>query len=570
MTDTLQLSLDLGPCQEQLQEHDDGSFDVLITDPPYGLGDNPPDVDELLRAWASGQSYDMGSGFMSEKWDQLPSPKVFEEVLRVLKPGAKGAVFAGTRTWDLMQVSLKIAGFEVIDCWRWQYGCLTEDTEILTENGWKQGTNVEEGESVLTWDPSNENLNLDSVQKTFEEHYEGSMIEISNDDTSQLLTPNHRVYHKQLKRKQENYEREIWYNDTWEVSEAHEIDDYSTMKFPLAGYHDGKGIGGTEFAKLLAWVWTEGGFDNSGTGVRIYQSKTASPECVKSIETVLENVVEDYSRYERDRTYENSDGETQQYVEISWYFSGDIAEKVRSYLPGKSPDWEVLWNMTQAEKQVFNEVARKGDGHGYDFYQSDKEDLTWYQALLTTIGERGKIQMRQDRPRGSVCWTPRKSTELQSQHFKNSRQKYTGKVWCVKVPSGAFVARRNGKVFITGNSGFPKSFNVRKHILKKVDSRYGSKDVRCECSEDAEWDGNGTPDPDREENRKIIPDDYDDHDLVTRVCSWCLKPDSEFISELDGKGTALKPSYEPIIIVRKPEEPRHDQEEILRRYGIDV
>jgi hypothetical protein len=42
----------------------------------------------------------------------------------------------------------------------------------------------------------------------------------------------------------------------------------------------------------------------------------------------------------------------------------------------------------------------------------------------------------------------------------------TGKVWCVKVPTGAFVARRNGKVFVTGNSGFPKSLDVSKAIDK--------------------------------------------------------------------------------------------------------
>jgi hypothetical protein len=29
-------------------------------------------------------------------------------------------------------------------------------------------------------------------------------------------------------------------------------------------------------------------------------------------------------------------------------------------------------------------------------------------------------------------------------------------VWCITVPSGAFVARRNGVTFVTGNSGFPK------------------------------------------------------------------------------------------------------------------
>lgn len=36
---------------------------------------------------------------------------------------------------------------------------------------------------------------------------------------------------------------------------------------------------------------------------------------------------------------------------------------------------------------------------------------------------------------------------------------YTGKVWCLRVPTGAFVAVRNGVAFPTGNSGFPKSHN---------------------------------------------------------------------------------------------------------------
>ena len=43
---------------------------------------------------------------------------------------------------------------------------------------------------------------------------------------------------------------------------------------------------------------------------------------------------------------------------------------------------------------------------------------------------------------------------------------YIGKVWCVEVPTGAFVARRNGQVFITGNSGFPKSLSIGKAVDK--------------------------------------------------------------------------------------------------------
>lgn len=35
---------------------------------------------------------------------------------------------------------------------------------------------------------------------------------------------------------------------------------------------------------------------------------------------------------------------------------------------------------------------------------------------------------------------------------------YEGTVWCVSVPTKCFVARRNGKVFVTGNTGMPKGF----------------------------------------------------------------------------------------------------------------
>ena len=45
---------------------------------------------------------------------------------------------------------------------------------------------------------------------------------------------------------------------------------------------------------------------------------------------------------------------------------------------------------------------------------------------------------------------------------------YTGKVWCLRVPTGAFVAVRNGVAFPTGNSGFPKSLDVSKAIDKKA------------------------------------------------------------------------------------------------------
>src|SRR5699024_5667362 len=57
-----------------------------------------------------------------KSWDSfVPHPDISREVFRVLKPGGHAIVFAGTRTQDLMTISLRLAGFEVRDVIEWLY-----------------------------------------------------------------------------------------------------------------------------------------------------------------------------------------------------------------------------------------------------------------------------------------------------------------------------------------------------------------------------------------------------------------------------------------------------------------
>jgi site-specific DNA-methyltransferase (adenine-specific) len=60
---------------------------------------------------------------MGNEWDRfVPPPAVWDECLRVLKPGGYMAVFAGARTADLMGLSIRLAGFEIRDTITWMYG----------------------------------------------------------------------------------------------------------------------------------------------------------------------------------------------------------------------------------------------------------------------------------------------------------------------------------------------------------------------------------------------------------------------------------------------------------------
>lgn len=114
-----------GDSLEELKRLSDCSIGAVVTDPPYGLSNTSPRaVEECLRAWTAGESWTpKGRGFMGKSWDSwVPPPELWREVYRVLKPGGHALVFAGSRTVDLMGISLRLAGFEVRDSLQWLYG----------------------------------------------------------------------------------------------------------------------------------------------------------------------------------------------------------------------------------------------------------------------------------------------------------------------------------------------------------------------------------------------------------------------------------------------------------------
>lgn len=116
----------IGDCLDLLPGIPDCSVDAIVTDPPYGLsGTDPKQVAAAVTAWVSGQRRYTpgGTGFMGARWDRfVPPPAVFDELLRVLKPGGHMACFAGARTQDLMGISARLAGFEIRDTVMWLYG----------------------------------------------------------------------------------------------------------------------------------------------------------------------------------------------------------------------------------------------------------------------------------------------------------------------------------------------------------------------------------------------------------------------------------------------------------------
>ena len=88
-------------CIEAMKTMADNSVDSIVTDPPYELG------------------------FMGKSWDASGiafNIEVWQQALRVLKPGGHLIAFSGSRTYHRMAVAIEDAGFQIRDQIMWVYG----------------------------------------------------------------------------------------------------------------------------------------------------------------------------------------------------------------------------------------------------------------------------------------------------------------------------------------------------------------------------------------------------------------------------------------------------------------
>jgi site-specific DNA-methyltransferase (adenine-specific) len=120
------VTLYAGDCLDVLPTLPDASIDAVVCDPPYGLTEmSTVKVLAAIAAWMAGDRTHVpdGRGFMGREWDQfVPPPGVWDECMRVLKPGGHLLAFSGTRTVDLMTLSIRIAGFEIRESIFWTFG----------------------------------------------------------------------------------------------------------------------------------------------------------------------------------------------------------------------------------------------------------------------------------------------------------------------------------------------------------------------------------------------------------------------------------------------------------------
>lgn len=447
-----------GNSLEVLDTFEENSVDAIITDPPYELG-------FMGKSWdASGIAYNV------ELW---------KKALRVLKPGGYLLAFGGTRTFHRIACAIEDAGFEIRDCIMWLYGCLSEDTEVLTKNGFKRFHKITEDDIIRIYDIKNRIFKWEKPKRWFVYKVDkDTCYHIKSRFTDQIVSKNHRCLIEQNGKLIFRFAEELC----------------GMERVPFLSYNIPylqKSEGNVLFSELL------------------WQGEDLASELL----------CERQRKKEFQEEYENGQ-------ESSLERRNNLSKKERELCFSK-------YQVCKVSARVYDNGEKRWLCNGTSTFSSasNKE----------TIIENGMCSSYQPQCGGQssrefnvVCNEQRTQTLRKWKTYKTTLAKiepieYSGILFCPNVSTGCFVARRNGKVFITGNSGFPKSHNIGLDI----DKLQGCPDRGHRIAVANRFHPDGTLEPNGENLPKY-------------------EGKTEEGKKWDGWGTCLKPAYEPIIMARKP------------------
>lgn len=310
--------------------------------------------------------------------------------------------------------------------------CVDYETEILTEKGWLKRDSVKKGMNVMTVNPNTLKAEWGAINKIIDN--EDDVFHFKNGTYDAMATKDHRWLvrnqttggkYKYFIRTTEN----LRYYDSLPLTINYE-------KNQEAAYND-------DYIKLLAWIFTEGNYNN-GKYIYIYQSRKQNPEKCKEIESLILNYCGELKKWE------NPNG-----CNI-YRIRGDKGSKIKLRFPNKMPDWEFIISLSKRQLRIFYKTLIDGDGTRQKcrdvFYCKSKEFSDLFQAIALMLGYRVTwgYDNRKNRENYYI-YSSYSGHNFTSVGTVNPKKSGKRKVWCVSTDNGIVVMRRHGSPFITGN-----------------------------------------------------------------------------------------------------------------------
>ena len=378
--------------------------------------------------------------------------------------------------------------------------CYSEDTEVLTDEGWKDWPSVRGDELFASLTTGNE-LVFEPAEERFVAFYTGPMYQVQSQQLDLLVTPNHRMWVQPIDTRA--YRRD---EEPFSFYEAQAI-LHKRMRYQKGGVR-WRGVeselfvvSGTRrtfarrdrnrlttrpyvgvsmplepFARFLGFYVSEGSLGKPDTSINLYQNE--GPVLDEMVSTVRAMgfrpmVTSPNGRSARKLTFKHV-------ALYDWLKTNCGDHSLRKRLPRIADGWSprIAWHLLDALIKGDGSV-HKANGHRV-LYTSSKALADDVQILALKLGIAANIRVdrrveshrihtgvviSKSRPNYIVSFVkhlfPHVNIHLASpwpnrfrarEGFDDRMVQYSGRVYCVKVKHGLLYVRRNGKPCWSGNT----------------------------------------------------------------------------------------------------------------------
>lgn len=319
-----------------------------------------------------------------------------------------------------------------------RWGCVPIDTEVLSINGFKTYNELQEGDKIYTWNMQTHKLEPNTVHKVIVKSFKGNLHSYKNrNGYEQVVTPNHRTL--------------IYKHNSDEViiKRSEEIFNAKTP-YPLPTKFNGSTLRGISLSddliQLAAMIYADGNLEFRPNGtihrVRLYKSIYRDGNDLIQEICKRNNIEYSLSKHESfgdDKTVN------------CYQFYGGAAKLIADLVGQKGRIDAKFFMMNDRQAELFLRTWASFDGDVNKFLiQCDNDTIAnGIQQIGILAGYTSYHRQRKNthyiKIRQYKYVIPKYREEIE----------YDGLVWCPNVDNGTAVFRRNGNVFISGQTQAP-------------------------------------------------------------------------------------------------------------------
>jgi uracil-DNA glycosylase family 4 len=316
--------------------------------------------------------------------------------------------------------------------------CLDKESEYLTSRGWVPVAELLSTDEVAQfWPQDGGSGEIDFVvpSEIHVSDFDGNLVHLFREQTIDLLvTPDHRCLLRSRGRRGRFYKERPAKDFSGDYEHVH-----------AGNYRGGPESLSADKVIWLTAVQADGNFNSSGGVVFSFVKQRK----IDRLTRTMQRLGIEYATY-ADGSY---------YVGVQK--NREILEWTLSLLGKEKQFGSWLLRYDRPTLELFAAELCHWDGthkRQTTCFSSNRQSADWYQIIWSLTGQRARMSPYVPKnERAKTCWIVNRPGRGRidfsyTQHIVPRAVPYRDKVYCVTVPSGWIVVRRNGVVSVTGNS----------------------------------------------------------------------------------------------------------------------